>query len=101
MSYELHRRMAQINQAMADMNSGYGGGRPKGSKNKPKPTGATKKAPAKKAKKAPARKTKAKGNTNALKSTNPWIRHVAQYAKKYNISYGEAVHCAAPSYVKK
>ena len=30
--------------------------------------------------------------------TNPWIAHVKAYAKKHNISYGDAISKARPSY---
>ena len=33
--------------------------------------------------------------------TNPWIAHVKAYAKKHNLSYGEAIPKARPSYSKK
>ena len=33
--------------------------------------------------------------------TNPWIAHVKAYAKKHNLSYGDAISKARPSYSKK
>ena len=35
-----------------------------------------------------------------LKSTNPWITHVKQYAKEHNISYRDALKKASESYKK-
>ena len=32
---------------------------------------------------------------------NPWIKHVKAYAKKHNISYGDAISKARSSYKKK
>ena len=37
------------------------------------------------------------GSKSGAKS-NPWIAHVKAYAKKHNISYGEAIKKARPSY---
>lgn len=31
---------------------------------------------------------------------NPWIQHCKDYAKKYNVSYREALKLAKPSYKK-
>jgi len=39
------------------------------------------------------RKKKAKGS-----KTSPWIEHVKKYAKEHDISYGEAISKAGPSY---
>ena len=47
------------------------------------------------------RKKRGGASVGAGGKTNPWIAHVKAYAKKHNLSYGDAISKARPSYSKK
>ena len=44
------------------------------------------------------RKKRGGASVGAGGKTNPWIAHVKAYAKKHNLSYGDAISKARPSY---
>ena len=47
------------------------------------------------------RKKRGGASVGAGGKTNPWIAHVKAYAKKHNLSYGDAISKARSSYRKK